>query len=56
MQINFDCGYLSQRYYDESKGRSGELRPQLQEARKLADPAARAAAVDKIHDGDRLPS
>ncbi len=49
MQINFDCGYLSQRYDDESKALTGEMRSQLQEARKLADPAARAAAVDKIH-------
>jgi hypothetical protein len=29
MQINFDCGYLSQRYDDASKPLHGELRPKI---------------------------
>jgi membrane dipeptidase len=50
MQINFDCGYLSQRYLDASKPVMAELRPKLQEARKIEDPVARAAAIDKIEE------
>ncbi len=48
MQINFDCGYLSQRYEDASKPLMAELRPRYMEALKIADPAAREAAIDKI--------
>lgn len=48
MQINFDCEYLSQRYYDAVKPVRAALRPRLAEARKIADPVARAAAVDKL--------
>ena len=50
MQINFECGYLSQRYLDASKPAMAELRPRLQEARKIEDPVARAAAIDKIEE------
>ncbi len=38
MQINFDCGYLSQRYDDASKPLMAELRPRYMEAMKIADP------------------
>ena len=48
MQINFDCAYLSQRYEDRSKVLGAEVRPRKVEARKIADPAARAAALDAI--------
>jgi membrane dipeptidase len=50
MQINFECGYLSQRYLDAAKPAAAELRPRLQEARKIEDPVARAAAIDKIEE------
>ena len=45
MQINFDCGYLSQRYDDASRPLQKELRAKYQEAQKLTDPAAREAAI-----------
>jgi len=48
MQINFDCAYLSQRYEDASKPVSAALRPRMQEARKIADPAEREAAMEKL--------
>lgn len=49
MQINFDCGYLSQRYNDASKPLMAELRPKMREAQKIADPDARDAAMEKIY-------
>lgn len=48
MQINFDCEYLSQRYLDASKPVRAALRPQLAKARKIADPVAREAAINKL--------
>ena len=48
MQINFDCGYLSQRYDDASKPLQAEMRPKMLEARKIADPVEREAAMEKI--------
>ena len=48
MQINFDCDYLSQRYYDDSRPVMAALRPKLAEARKIEDPIAREAAVDQL--------
>ena len=48
MQINFDCGYLSQRYNDAEKPLMAELRPKMMEARKIADPDARDAAMEKL--------
>ena len=48
MQINFDCGYLSQRYSDASKPIMAELKPRLKEAVKIADPDARDAAMEQI--------
>lgn len=48
MQINFDCGYLSQRYYDESKPLEAALRPRVAEIQKIADPAEREAALEKL--------
>jgi membrane dipeptidase len=50
IQINFECSYLSQRYLDASKPLAAEMRPRLQEARKIEDPVARAAAIDKIEE------
>ena len=50
MQINFDCGYLSQRYLDASKPIMADLRPRFQEAMKIEDPVARAAAIDKLEE------
>ena len=57
MQINFDCEYLSQRYYDATKVVMAERRPLMAEARKIADPAARAAAVAKVAEDEaaKLP-
>ncbi|HEX3569985.1 MAG TPA: dipeptidase [Acidobacteriaceae bacterium] len=48
MQINFDCEYLSQRYYDEIRPLEAASRPQRAEIRKLADLAEREAAEDKL--------
>ncbi len=48
LQINFDCAYLSQRYFDASKPILASLRPQIREARKIADPISREAAIDKL--------
>jgi membrane dipeptidase len=48
MQINFDCAYLSQRYSDAAKPIMAELRPRFQEAMKIEDPVARAAAIDQL--------
>jgi membrane dipeptidase len=48
MQINFDCAYLSQRYQDESKPLMASMREKFQEAQKITDPTARAAAIDKL--------
>ena len=50
MQINFDCAYLSQRYLDDSKPLMATMRPRIAEAQKIADPVARAAAIDKLED------
>jgi membrane dipeptidase len=50
IQINFDCAYLSQRYSDAAKPIMAELRPRLQEARKIEDPVARAATIDKLEE------
>jgi membrane dipeptidase len=50
MQINFDCAYLSQRYNDDSKPLMAELRPRMQEIRKIEDPVAREAAMDKLEE------
>ncbi len=48
VQINFDCGYLSQRYNDASKPLMAALRPRIKEAMKIPDPKAREVAVDKL--------
>jgi membrane dipeptidase len=50
IQINFDCAYLSQRYSDASKPIMADLRPRFQEALKIEDPVARAAAIDKLEE------
>ncbi len=48
MQINFGCDFLSQRYFDAQKPIMAELRPKMMEARKIADPAVRDAAMEKL--------
>jgi membrane dipeptidase len=50
MQINFDCGYLSQRYKDASNGpEMAQFKPRFDEIQKMPDPAAREAAIEKLH-------
>jgi membrane dipeptidase len=46
MQINFDCGYLSQRYDDASKPIMAESKTKMAEFRKIEDPAQREAAIE----------
>ena len=48
IQINFDCSYLSQRYLDAYRPLLAEVRPRLDDALKISDPAAREAALGKI--------
>lgn len=48
IQINFGCEFLSQRYFDDSKSLRTSMREQYAEARKIEDPAARAAAIEKL--------
>ncbi len=48
MQINFDCGYLSQRYNDASKPLMAEFKPRYMEAMKIEDPAQRDAAMERL--------
>jgi membrane dipeptidase len=48
MQINFDCSYLSQRYNDASRPLQASMREQYQVAMKIEDPAAKAAAIEKL--------
>ncbi len=49
MQINFGCDFLSQRYFDGEKPLQAKIRPQMMEARKIEDPEAREAAMEKIY-------
>jgi membrane dipeptidase len=46
MQINFDCGYLSQRYNEAEKPIMAESKAKMAEFRKIADPAQREAAME----------
>jgi membrane dipeptidase len=46
MQINFDCGYLSQRYDEAAKPIMAESRVKMAEFRKIEDPAQREAAME----------
>ncbi len=48
IQINFDCGYLSQRYNDASKPIMAQIRPRYKELMKMTDAAAREAAIDQL--------
>jgi membrane dipeptidase len=48
VQINFGCDFLSQRYFDAEKPIQAELRPKMMEARKIADSAARDAALEAL--------
>ncbi len=50
VQINFDCGYLSQRYSDAARAAKMRYKAQLAEAEKIADPVAREKATDAIED------
>ncbi len=48
LQINFGCDFLSQRYFDQAAPLMKDLRPKYMAAMKIADPAARDAAMEKI--------
>jgi len=48
IQINFDCGYLSQRYDDDSRPFMASLRPRYAELQKIENPAAREAAMEAL--------
>jgi membrane dipeptidase len=48
MQVNFDCGYLLQRYDDASRPLMTKLRPKYAEALKSADNAVREAAREAL--------
>ena len=48
IEINFDCGYLSQRYNDAEKPIMAAFRPRIQAAKKIPDLAAREAAIEQI--------
>ncbi len=56
IQINFECSYLSQRYNDASKPLMAKLMPRYHEALKIADPAAREAAIAALmKEGASIP-
>ncbi len=57
MQINFDCGYLSQRYDDDSKPVQAAMRGKMADLRKIEDPAARDAAMEALYmeSAEKLP-
>lgn len=46
IQINFDCGYLSERYNEAEKPIMAESRAKMAEFRKMEDPAQREAAIE----------
>jgi membrane dipeptidase len=48
VQINFGCDFLSQRYFDDAKPLQASLREQYMAALKMEDPAAKAAAIEKL--------
>lgn len=48
VQINFGCDFLSQRYFDASKPLQAAMREQYMDALKMEDPAAKAAAIEKL--------
>jgi membrane dipeptidase len=48
MQINFDCGYLSQRYNDASKPIQASMRERYIAAMKIEDPAEKSAVIEKL--------
>ena len=48
IQINFECAYLSQRYKDQAAPLMAKFMPRYKEAQKIADPAAKAAAIDAL--------
>jgi membrane dipeptidase len=48
VQINFDCDYLSQRYYDEKKPLLAATHEQRAQIRDIPDLAQREAAEDKL--------
>jgi len=45
ININFGCDFISQRYYDESRAGSAELKARRAAADALKDPAAKQAAL-----------
>ncbi len=47
-QLNFGCGFLSQRYYDAEKPMMVEMRARFAETLKIADPVERERASDAL--------
>ena len=47
-QLNFGCGFLSQRYYDAEKPMMAEMRTRMQALAKITDPAEREKATDAL--------
>lgn len=47
-QLNFGCGFLSQRYYDAEKPMMLEMRARFAETLKIADPVERERASDAL--------
>ena len=48
IQINFECGYLSQRYKTEAEPMMARLMPKYREAQKITDPREREAAINAL--------
>ena len=55
IQINFDCGYLSQHYSDAARAAKLSYKSQLAEAEKIADPVAREKSTDALDDQATAP-
>ena len=49
IQINFDCGYLSQRYDEAAKPLQAEMRSKMAELRKIEDPEERNKAMEALY-------
>jgi membrane dipeptidase len=48
INMNFGCDFLSQRYYDDSKSGSAEMKTRRAAAEALKDPAAKQAALEAL--------
>jgi membrane dipeptidase len=54
ININFGCDFLSQRYYDESKSSSAELKAKRAAAEALKDSAEKAAALAALKEEPKV--